>query len=243
MPIPATAPMTVIVAGEATSVVAADSADLTLLVVNAGPSAAHAMREAANNMLRIVQSLAGMGVRHNDLHARILSLQPVFPPVWPPTATGAPPGSVAPPPVPFADVSGDFRPVAGFRAIGSVRVIVRDPNQTGDALDAGIAAGASAVADVSFRLQDEERVRRALLVQAIADARAKAEAIAATLGRHAGDPLEFVEEAVAPSPSAECLDGSETHRLDTAATSAIPILVGRLTFSARLRARFELTDH
>jgi uncharacterized protein YggE len=234
--------MTVIVAGEATSVVAADSADMTLLVVTAGPSAAHAMREAASGMTRIVQSLTALGVRQNDLHPRVLSLQPLYPPAWSPPA-GGPAASVAPTAIQYGDAPGDLRPLAGFRVIGSVRVVVRDPNQVGDALDAGIAAGASAVADVSFRLQDEERARRALLVQAIADARAKAEAIAATLGRHAGDPLEFVEEPVAPPLPGECLGVVDSHHLDSAASTAIPILVGRLTFSARLRARFELTDH
>jgi uncharacterized protein YggE len=95
--------------------------------------------------------------------------------------------------------------------------------------------------DVSFGLREEEMVRRTSLVQAIADARAKAEAIATLLGRHAGEPLEFVEEPEVPPVIGTCSGRSDSYHLESAQSTAAPVLLGRLAFSSRVRVRFELT--
>jgi uncharacterized protein len=94
---------------------------------------------------------------------------------------------------------------AGTRAIGAVRV--RCPAaQAGEAAPAGMSAGADRLHGPRFEYDDAAEVGEQLLAEAVADARRKAERLAAAAGRRlgavraiderAGDAFEEFEDAV-----------------------------------------------
>jgi uncharacterized protein len=65
-----------------------------------------------------------------------------------------------------------------FVATNSVRVTIHDLSSVGSVIDAAVRAGADAVNDIRFQLSDPDAVRTDALRQAVAGARAKADALA-----------------------------------------------------------------
>jgi hypothetical protein len=70
----------------------------------------------------------------------------------------------------------------GYRAINTIEVRVDDITRVGEVIDAAVKAGANTVGDIRFDLKERDAVEREALKKAVADARARAEAIAAGAG-------------------------------------------------------------
>jgi uncharacterized protein len=119
---------------------------------------------------------------------------------------------------------------AGAEAIGAVRVRA-SAARAGDVAQAAMAAGADRLHGPRFEYDDAEGVRRELLGEAVADARAKAERLAAAGGRKLG-PVRAIEES-----------GPERMPVSVAMAADTPDVRPReLTVTASVTVTFALTD-
>jgi hypothetical protein len=123
---------------------------------------------------------------------------------------------------------------AGAEAIGAVRIRAAAP-RAGDVAQAAMAAGADRLHGPRFEYDDAEGVRRELLGEAVADARAKAERLAAAGGRRLG-PVRAIEES---GP-----ERSTPYRALAAAevVESPDVRPRELTVTARVTVTFGLTD-
>lgn len=86
-------------------------------------------------------------------------------------------------------------PVAGFyRVSNTVEVAVRDLTRVGPVLDMAVAAGANNVWGVHFGLEHPEALEVEARKKAVADARARAEALAALHGVKLGELVAIREQ-------------------------------------------------
>ncbi|MEA2386934.1 MAG: uncharacterized protein QOJ22_1108 [Thermoleophilaceae bacterium] len=81
----------------------------------------------------------------------------------------------------------------GYDAANRVRVTVRDLFKLGDAIDAAVGAGATAISSLTLFPADTQAVYREVLGEAFDDAKAKAELLAARAGVTLG-PALFIDE-------------------------------------------------
>jgi uncharacterized protein YggE len=120
---------------------------------------------------------------------------------------------------------------AGAEAIGAVRIRA-SAERAGDVAQAAMVAGADRLHGPRFEYDDAEGVRRELLGEAVADARAKAERLAAAGGRKLG-PVRQIEEAGperTPGP------------VRAMAAEAPDVRPRELTVTATVTVTFALTD-
>jgi uncharacterized protein YggE len=116
---------------------------------------------------------------------------------------------------------------AGAEAIGAVRVRAA-AGRAGDVAQAAMAAGADRLHGPRFEYDDAEGVRRELLAEAVADARGKAELLAAAGGRRLGT-VRAIEEAGperAPGPvrMAAVSDAPDVRPRELTVTAAVTVV-------------------
>lgn len=80
-----------------------------------------------------------------------------------------------------------------YRVRNTANVTIRDLDNIGDILDAAIEAGANAIGSVRFSLESPAAVESRVRAMAVADARAKAEELAALIGVSVGEVSEVSE--------------------------------------------------
>lgn len=128
---------------------------------------------------------------------------------------------------------------AGYTASNYVRAKIRNIDTAGAVIDAATGAGASIVYGPSFFRSDQQALARAALRGAVADARAKADAIAAGSGATVGRVLSVVEQGAMPPPAATTTTGTTTTGTTTTGTT-VPTRVqpGEQTIDETVTATF-----
>jgi hypothetical protein len=84
-------------------------------------------------------------------------------------------------------------PITGYRVINTVRVTVRDMAQAGAVLDAAVNAGANTIQNLTFTIEDMTPTETAARKNAMTNAKAKAEELAAEAGATVGQVLTISE--------------------------------------------------
>ena len=165
------------VSGEASVPAAPDLAQIDAGVANDAKSAKEA--SDANNaaMGKVLLALKGAGIAEKDYQTSRLSLQPQY---GQNKSTGA-------------------SPVVGFRASNRVTVKIRDVTKVAGIIDTLVGAGANDIGNISFEVTQASKLLDDARVQAVADARRKAEIYAKATGVTLGAPLS-VSEGGAPVP-------------------------------------------
>jgi uncharacterized protein YggE len=168
---------TISVTGTGTIVVSPDIADVRLGVVVTKPSVKAARETAAEAMTRVVAALKKLGIADKDIQTTTVSLQPAY------------------------DYAGQTNPpkITGYTLANGVAVTIRNLDQTGDVIDDSLAAGATSLDGVTFRVDDPAKAQQ----QARSDAMNQAKANADTLAKAAGVSITGVAsitEASAPVP-------------------------------------------
>jgi uncharacterized protein len=173
----ATAPEhTISVTGTGRVLLAPDVADISLGVIVTRPTAAAAREAAAAAMTKVVAAIKAGGVADKDIQTSSLSLQPVY------------------------DYSNNGQgKLTGFQLTNIVSVTVRKLNTVGDLVDASVAAGATAVNGVTFRVENPTAAESQARTAAVNDARAKANALASAAGVTIAG-VSSITETVAPAP-------------------------------------------
>jgi uncharacterized protein len=164
---------TISVTGEATLTAANDTARVGFGVEGRGATRPIALRRSSANLRKVLTALRQLGVADRDLRTRGVSVAR------------------------RRDRRG--RKLPGYIARGGVSVVVRDVTQTGAVVEAAVAAGAASVNGPSFFIDDPRALLRRALVAAFADARSKAEALAAEAGLTLGQTISIRESTFVPA--------------------------------------------
>jgi uncharacterized protein YggE len=156
-PIP---PRTISVTGTGRVAVEPDLADLRLGVTITAATVRDAHAVNATAMADVIRALKGLGIAPRDIQTANLDLSPAY------------------------DYSSNTNPprLTGYTLTNTVAVTLREIRKVGDAIDAALEAGATSFDSIAFRVADPSTAERKAREAAVADARAKAEILAAAAG-------------------------------------------------------------
>jgi uncharacterized protein len=143
-----------------------DQATFSFGVHTEGATAKAALAANSVKMSQVIAALKQAGIAERDLQTQNVSVMPRQ------NATGQ---------------------VEGFTADNSVQVLVRKMAEAGAVVDAAVTAGANNTSGPSFDQSGREAVYRSALRAAVADARTKAEALAAEAHASVGRVTRIVE--------------------------------------------------
>ena len=192
---------TIVVAGTGRVSVEPDIADLRLGVSVARPTVAAARAAAAGTMEAILAAVAAAGVDRRDVRTTLLSVQPRY------------------------DYRDNQPPVlTGYDLANVVEVTVRDLDRLGDVVDGTLAAGATSMDGLAFRLADPEPAEREARLRAMATARARADVLAEA----AGLAIVGVSDVVEGGPPASPSPRMKAERMMLAADASTPVESGSM---------------
>jgi uncharacterized protein len=236
-----------VVVGEAVRSAAPDMVELTVGAQNTATSVTQALRDNAARMLHVVQAFAAMGISQADIETTGLSVYPLYSSPYQQAGQPQPAGLGAYPQTGQGGIYGEVQPIVGYYVSSSVKVSLRDASRSGELLDAAIGAGANFCIGLSFRLRDESTVRRATLEAASKDAQAKAETVAAAVGKRLGDPVTVAADTFSPTRGGGLMGTGQPAPqgflgAPLAGTNITPMAVspGELTFGARVQILYQL---
>ena len=127
--------------------------------------------------------------------------------------------------------------ITGFEIINQLRVTVRDTDQLGELLDAAVNAGANSIYGVTFYVDDQTAAASEARVEAVEDARTKAEELASAAGMTLG-PVVALSEG--PTPLVPPVYGMGRGVGAAMAESAVPVEPGSTTVAVDVMMTFEL---
>jgi len=154
-----------------------DVATTTIGVDVAAPTVAAALDEAEGRMNAILAALKAAGVESKDIQTSNFSINFERQPSETEKGTGG-----------------------VYRVSNMVQVTVRDLDATGDIIDAAVGAGANNVWGVSFGLENTALLEAQAREKAVADARARAESLAALNGVEVGEVIA-ISEVIGATPA------------------------------------------
>ncbi|MBA2720172.1 MAG: SIMPL domain-containing protein [Chloroflexi bacterium] len=188
-------PGAITVPGRGIAAVDPDIAVLRLGVVVVRPTAADARSTAAATMGAVLAALTDGGVKRADLRTTLVGLDAV------------------------RDYSSESGPkVTGYQLTNTVEATIRAVATVGELIDAALAAGATSMDGLTFRVADPREALDEARRRAVVDARQRANTLAAEAGVSLGRVLAIVEggalEPGPPRPMAEmrmkAMDGAAT---------------------------------
>ena len=168
---------TISVSGTGRVILAPDTADLRLGVSVQRPTVKAARADAAKAMQAVIDALKKLGIADADIQTSSITLNPQY------------------------DYSngGNQPRLVGYQFSNSLSITVRKLDILGDAIDNSLAAGATTLDSVQFRVDDETKAEAQARAAAMADAKAKATALASAAGVSI-EGVSSISETVAPAP-------------------------------------------
>lgn len=164
------APGTITVSGEGKIAIMPDIAEMSFGVTTGVQTTAKAASDkVSNDMRKILVAVKEQGIQDKDITTENFYLNPVY------------------------DWNDGRQRLRGYEATQSLRVKVRDLEKVGDVLTAATDNGANQAGGVRFTLEDPEGKKDEARTEAIANAKRKAEELAAQLGQRLGDVQSFSE--------------------------------------------------
>ena len=198
------------VSGQGAAASAPTLAELNVGVQTTGLTAKQALDDNGTAMVQLISALQGAGVAAADIQTLGVS-------VWP--NVGAP------------DENG-VQSISSYQANNSVLVRLREPSRVGEIIDVAFSNGANMMGGITFGLEDPSAAQREALTSALTDARAKAEVIAAGIGRELGEVVAVSEESYFAGPYQPSVKSD--------AAGGTPVQPGNVTTSATVRVTYAL---
>lgn len=208
--VPLTAIPQISVTGEGEVAAAPDLATITLGVTTEARTAAEALAANSAALAAVVANLKAAGIEPRDIQTTGLSLNPVW-----------------------SGYSDRPQRIEKFQAVNGVTVRVRDIARTGAVLDAAVKDGANTLNGLSFGMADPRPLLDEARARAVADARRRAELLAAAAGVTLGRVLT-IGEAGGYAPPAPM------YRSDAMVAAAPPVEGGEVTIRAQVTVVWEL---
>lgn len=205
------APRTISVTGTGTVEAAPDMATLMIGVTTQGDTAAAALAANTTATDAVIARLTASGIEARDMQTSNLSINPNW--------TGYDSSSPR---------------ISGYVASNMLTVRVRKLDSTGAVLDAAVADGANTLNGLTFGLADPEPAYNEARKEAVADARAKAELLAAAAGVSLGQVLSIADGGAMTDPA-------PMYR-DAVSAAPVPVVGGELGLVATVTLTFAIAD-
>ncbi len=186
---------------------------LTLSVSVEKASVKEAREEAADAMNQVLDSLKGNGVAEGDIQTQQFSIQQQF------------------------DFTNGRREFRGYRVTNAVSAKSRDLDRIGQVIDDAAAAGGDLVQiqSIQFGIEDVKELQAQARVEAMKDALAKAQVLAAEGGVALGKPISISESSALPLPTFPTARG-----LIEDALATTPIETGQLQVNVIVNVVYEI---
>ena len=206
---------TLSVDGQGTGTAAPDMATVTIGVTTQGKDAAKAQNDNAWVSNQIQAAVRGLGIEEKDIQTRNYSFYPNY------------------------STDKDHRnEVTGYTVNNSVIVVVRYIKLTGKVIDAALSNGANEINSLDFSASDTKAVRKVALLNAIQDARDKADIIAKGLGKR----IVGIQNVSESTGYIETRRFGGNMLMAVAKDAATPITPGSLSLTANVHIDFILSD-
>jgi uncharacterized protein YggE len=213
-PPPASSGNTITVPGTGTVQVEPDTATVNLGVQVTKPTGAEAMEQVNADAAALTEALIAAGIAEEDIQTSGLSL--------------------------YSTTGDDGSTVTGYNASLTVNVTIHDIEAVGSTIDAAQQAGGEGftIGGVSFSFADPESVLEQARIDALANARAKAEQYAAAAGVALGGVVSIVEGASYPP-----IIYGDMARMEAAAADAAgpPISPGQVDLTIDISVTFAIS--
>jgi uncharacterized protein len=187
------------VSGSGTATTVPDRAAFSFGVTDQAATATAALARNSEAIAKVIAALRAQGIAEADLRTESVSLSPR---------------------------TSDKGDIVGYTASNSVSA-QSSVVKAGETIDAAVGAGATDVSGPAFTTSDEDSLYRQALKAAVADARAKAQTLAAAAGASLGGVTAIVESSSAPIPF-----------IDRAAAPATPVQPGTQEVTANVTVTF-----
>lgn len=204
---------TITVTGTGTISITPDTADVRLGIQVQKPTVEQARSSAAAAMTKVVAALQKDGIAERDITTAMLSLSPTYDYA----SSGAPPR------------------ITGYQFANEVTVTVRKLDRLGSTIDDAIAAGATTLDGVTFRLADPTPIERQARSSAMTDAKSSADALAAAAGVSIVG-VSQVTETSSPAPTIQTYDYSKA----AVAAPTTPVLAGTTTVTVSVTVVYRI---
>ena len=191
---------------------APDVATVSAGVVTQAATAQEAMRANASQMNAVMDSLKAAGIQQRHIQTSQLSLNPQY------------------------DYQNRKQPrITGYEARNTVTARSEDLDQVGPMLDALVSSGANNINGINFSIKDAKAAKSEARIEAVKDARRKAEEMAAAAGVSLGKILQMSESShqSGPRPMMRAM------AMDTAESST-PIAGGEQALSVTVNMTFAI---
>jgi uncharacterized protein YggE len=166
----------VVTMGQATITVAPDRAFVTIAAESRSRTSADAQRQNADAMTAVMAKLQQAGIPKDAIRTLAYDLQPDF------------------------DYANGRQTLRGYVARNTIEVRLDDMTRLGVVLDAAGSGGATSIGGIRFDVRNRDVLERDALRQAVADARARADAAAAGAGRTIDRVIRIQEEGIPDVP-------------------------------------------
>ena len=215
-------PRIISVTGNGSATAAPDVAYVTLGVESVNADAAKAVDDSTTRMQAVMTALQGMGIAAKDV-------QTVNYAMW---LEQSPKPTLQP-----GVTTNEAQVPDQYHVTNQVKVTVRDLSKVGDLLGAALKAGANSVQGITFGIEDTAKLQEQARQEAIADAQAKADQLAAGFGAKVG-AVYSVSEWSGPQP----VTNTAMRSLADMGGGAVPISSGELTVNVQIQVQFEIAE-
>ncbi len=205
------------VSGNAELRVEPDLAVVTLGVTHDAKRADVAQAEVNRVASQILAAVEELGIESGDIQTSRLTINPVY----------------------EHDPERKRAVVTGFRATNTVSIRVTDLDLVGPVVDASVEVGGNELQGVSFQLEDDDAATLEALRLAVADARAKAEAMASALGTPLGRVLTASDSGARVRP---IFQEARSYRAVADAAPPTPVAAGKVGIEANVSLVYELVS-
>lgn len=204
---------TISVNGEGVIEVAPDRATISVGVVTRDKNASKVQNDNARIASEIIKSVAALGIDKKNIRTGNYSFHQYY------------------------RQENNKRVADGYEANNTVTIIVDDLNLVGKVIDTSLSHGANNIDSLEFGIKNKAALQNEAIRLAVRDARAKAEVVAAELGKNIiGVKNVAVNAGYISAPRANKMFAVEMAMED----SATPIESGTLTCNANVHVEFEI---
>jgi uncharacterized protein YggE len=148
------------VSGQGSVKAAPDRAAVTLGVITEAQTAHQAQSDNAQKVDTAVKALINSGIAESDIKTKNYSLRPNY--VYP---------------------EKEAPKIVSYIVENNIMITVKNTEQVGNILDVAVKSGVNQVNSINFYVENDQALKVQALQKAVADARAKADVLAAALGK------------------------------------------------------------
>lgn len=214
-------PGVISVSGEGVANVAPDMAVISLTVLREAETARAALDANNEAMSKVLAAMKEEGIAERDLQTGAFSVQPRW--VYPRNKDG----------------ENEEPRIVGYSVNNTLTVRIRDLSRLGAILDTSVTLGVNQGGNVVFTNDDQDTVREAARLDAVAKAKAKAEAMTGALGVSLGRITQISENSYSapPMPMARAEMAMMAKSAD-----AVPMAAGENEYRVTVNVTWELSQ-